>query len=59
MERAVDCAFKLVVRIDHSSYVEAGKRTMPETDVIKVLGFSADNKKIMCYATPIAQRPIY
>jgi hypothetical protein len=25
----------------------------------RLLGFGADNKKIMCYATPIAQGPIY
>jgi hypothetical protein len=27
--------------------------------LIPLLGFGADNKKIMCYATPIAQGPIY
>jgi hypothetical protein len=27
--------------------------------LIPLLGFGADNKKFMCYATPIAQGPIY
>jgi hypothetical protein len=27
--------------------------------LIPLLGFGEDNKKIMCYATPISQGPIY